>query len=217
MTHMSNVTNRTNANRVAGVFEVELFVQGNISKEAVENMFTRAIAAALEVHVRFVVSLVASEITGTSGSQRRLQHNEANQTGFRDNQTRLYDVAYEVIVPDNMNVSEVIEKANRIAEPGSAESQLFRQVVLSTNGVIGVGKIVSKVPAYEKLPEHTVPPSTEEEGDDDETSWVSVLIGACACILGVSCLVTTFVLVRRRMVSAGATKAPAMQEFNSIP
>jgi hypothetical protein len=212
--NITDITNMTNVTRVAGVFEVEIYVEGNISKEAVQDMFTRAIAAALEVPVQLVASLTASEIDQSSGSQRRLQVNVTNQTSFHNNQTKLYEVAYEIVVPEHMDVNEIIEKANRIAEQGSAESQLFRQVLLSTDGVVGVGKIVSKVPAYKKLPVHTAPPSTSE---DEDRSWVSVLIGIGAFILVISCLVTAFVLVRRRTASIGASKASANQEFHGIP
>lgn len=200
--------------RVAGVFEVEIYVEGNISKEVVEDMFTRAIAAALEVPVQLVVSLTASEVHQSSGLQRRLQDNVTNQTSFHPNQTKLYEVAYEIVVPDYMDASEVIEKANQIAEPGSAESQLFRQVLMSTDGVVGVGKIVSKVPAYKKIPAHSVPPSTPEEKD---RSWMSVLIGVSVFVLLALGLCLCFILVRRRMASNEASKTPAHQEFHGIP
>jgi hypothetical protein len=206
----------TDVTIVAGVFEVEIYVQGNISKMAVHFMFIRAIAAALEVPVELVVSLTASEIDRTSGSQRRLQDNLTNQTSlYERSPKKFYEVAYEIAVPGNMDANEIIQKANKIAELGSAESQLFRQVLLSSNGIVGVGEIVSKVPAYKKLPTQDAPPATEE--DEDETNWVSVVIGALAFMLGISCLVTTFVLIRRKMASAAATKAAANQEFRGIP
>jgi hypothetical protein len=214
-TNLTNATDMTNATRIAGVFEVEIYVQGNISKEAVQDMFARAIAAALAAPIELVVSLTASELEQSSGAQRRLQDNTTNQTGFHNNQTKLYEVAYEIIVPDSMDVSEIIEKANRIAEAGSAESQLFRQVLLSTNGVVGVGKIVGKVPAYIKAPVEDVPPSTEE--DEDSKNWTAVLIGASVFVLIVSCMVTTFVLIRRKMAATGMTKNAAHQEFHGIP
>jgi len=116
--------------------------------------------------------------------------------------------------PDSMNASEIMEKADNIAEPGSAESQLFREVLLSTNGVVYVGKIVSKVPAHTVEETTTQAPAAEE---DDGTSWVSVLVGAIAFILGLSCLVTTGILVKRRMASGEASKASAHQEFSGLP
>jgi hypothetical protein len=213
--HSIDVTNMSNATRVAGVFEVEVYVEANISKKAVQDMFTRAIAAALEVPKQLVASLTASEISHNLGSQRRLQDNVTNQTSFHANQTKLYEVAYEIILPDHLDANEIVEKANRIAEPGSAESELFRQVLLSTDGVVAVGKVASKVPAYKKLPVTTAPPSTPE--DEDDRSWVAVLVGCGAFILLASCLVTTFILVKRRMASTGASKASASQEFHGIP
>merc|ERR1711988_128751 len=108
-----------------------------------------------------------------------------------------------------------MQKANKIAEAGSVESELFRQVLLSTNGIVWVGRIVSKVPAYKKLPVQDVLPATEE--DEDETDWVAVVVGALAITLGISCLVTTFVLIRRKMASDATTKAAAKQDFSGIP
>lgn len=198
----------TNVTKIAGVLEVEIYVQSNISHEIVQDMFTRAIAAAVEIPVEFVTSLTASEIQHTSGAQRRLQDNVTNQTSAMDNHTKIYEVAYEVIVPSYMNASEVIEKANRIADPNSTASKLFRQVLLSTNGVVGVGKITSKVSAY-IVETTTMAPSPQET--KDQKRWVSILIGAIAVIFGLSCLVTTCILVRRKMAAAEATKASAPQ------
>merc|ERR1719440_365111 len=154
-----NVTNMTNVTIVAGVLEVELYQQGNISQDALQGMFKRALAAAVEIPLEFVVKLNVSEINETSGTTRRLQENQSNQTNqtdLHDNQTKVYEVAYEIMVPEYMDADAIIEKANRIAEPGSNESQLFRQVLLETDGVVAVGEIVSKVPAYKKLPANTI-------------------------------------------------------------
>merc|ERR1712216_301732 len=106
------------------------------------------------------------------------------------------------IAPDSMDANTIIAKADRIADADSAESLLFRQTLLSTTGVVGIGKITYKVPAYLLIrgsPEGTTLPDGEE--DDEGTSWVSVLIGALAFVLGISCLVATFILVRRRMAA----------------
>merc|ERR1719502_37272 len=164
-----NVTNMTNVTIVAGVLEVELYIRGNISQDALQDMFSGALAAAVEIPLEFIVKLNVSESEQASGMKRRLQENQTNQTNSQDNQTKVYDVAYEIIVPDYMNASRIIEKANRIAEPGSNESQLFRQVLLETDGVVGVGRIVSKVSAYKVGDEVTsVAPETPSQDDDDE-------------------------------------------------
>merc|ERR1712196_120291 len=107
-----------------------------------------ALAAAVEIPLEFIVKLNVSESKQASGINRRLQENQTNQTNSHDNQTKVYDVAYEIMVPDYMDADEVIGKANRIAEHGSNESQLFRQILLETAGMVGVGMIVSKVSAY---------------------------------------------------------------------
>lgn len=201
----------TNVTRVKGVFEVEVVIEDNVSQEVVEAMFTKAIATALEVPIEFVVSVTVTEIQKDLGSQRRLQESMANQTNSQGNKTKSYEVAYEIMVSGNVDVNEVMEKADRIAESGSGESQLFRQVLLSTNGLAAVGQIASKVPAHTVEEATTAAPSEE-----DETSWVSVLIGAIAFVLVVSCLVTTFILIKRRMASGAAHKASANPEFREV-
>merc|ERR1719440_921424 len=170
-----NVTNMTNVTIVAGVLEVELYQQGNISQEALQGMFKGALAAAVEIPFEFVVKLNVSEVKETSGTKRRLQENQSsqtNQTNLHDNQTKVYEVAYEIMVPEYMDADAIIEKANRIAEPGSNESQLFRQVLLETDGVLGVGSIVSKVSAYKVGHEVTsVAPNTPSQEEDDHEIW----------------------------------------------
>merc|ERR1712178_428580 len=94
-TSVFNVTNMTNVTKIAGVLEVEIYVQNNISHEIVQDMFIRAIAAAVEIPIELVTSLIASEIQHTSGAQRRLQDNVTNQTSAMNNHTKMYKVAYE--------------------------------------------------------------------------------------------------------------------------
>merc|ERR1719160_202499 len=122
--------------KIAGVLEVEIDVEYKLEQEVVEDMFKRALAASLDVPLINVLKTTAT-LLGTSPALRRLQSL---------NTTR-YEVSYEVMVPSYMDVDAVIEKANRIAEPGSAESNLFRQVLTDTDGVAQVRQIVAKVPA----------------------------------------------------------------------
>merc|ERR1712192_61598 len=98
-----------------------------------------------------------------------------------------------------------IEMINRISEPGSAESQLFRQVLISTDGVVGVGKIVSKVPAYKV--DEVIEETPDSEEDDDANSWVAPFVGALCAVILVACMVATCILVRKCMVSAEASTA----------
>jgi len=194
----------TNVTTVAGVLEVELFLRGNISQEVVQDMFTRALAAAVEIPQEFVIKLTASEITQASGLQRRLQETGTNATSSQDNQTKVYEVAYEIIVPEYMDADEIIEKANRIAEPGSKESQMFRQVLLETEGVIGVGKIIAKVPAYKATEEiTTATPSTPADEDDNEI-WKPLLIGLSIAVVVVVCLVSSAVVIKRKVLASEA-------------
>lgn len=183
--------------------EVELYLQGNISQEAVQDMFTRALAVAVGVPLEFVVKLTASEINEASDPRRRLtdnqtnQANQTNQTDLQDNQTKVYAVAYEIIVPEYMDADEIIDKANRIAEPGSAESQLFRQVLLETDGVVGVGKIVAKVSAY-KVGDQATTVAPNEDEDDDEI-WKPLLIGLSVAFVVIACLVFSAILIKIKM------------------
>jgi hypothetical protein len=183
----------TNAIIVAGTLEVEIDVRGNLSQEVLQDMFKRAIASAVEVPLGFVMKLEVTEIEQGSGS-RRLQSIE----------TKRYEVAYEVIVASDMDPNDVVEKANRIAVPGTAESQLFRDVLMATDGVERVGKIVAKIPAYKVSDEaSSLPPSTPKNQKEDEKPWKSLAIGAIAIVLGLSCLlITSAILIKRKFASS---------------
>jgi hypothetical protein len=90
-----------------------------------------------------------------------------------------------------MDVDAIIARANRIAEEGSAESDLFRHVLLATDGVAQVRQIVSKVPAG-RVEEPSQPSSTE-----DEKSWVGLLLGAIGVALAVVCLISSAIMFKR--------------------
>merc|ERR1712086_1231969 len=127
-----------NVTKVAGTMEVQIDVQGNLTQEAVENMFRKAIANALNISIEHVVKLTASEIQ--QGSRlRRLQ----------SVQTKRFEVSYEVSLPNSTDLELVVAKLNRIAKTGSAESQVFRQVLADMEGVARVGQIVVKIAAYD--------------------------------------------------------------------
>lgn len=190
----------TNVTIVAGVLEVELYLRGNISQEILQGMFKRALAAAVEIPLEFIVKLDVSESKQALGIKRRLQENQTNQTTSHDNYTKVYDVAYEIIVPDYMDADKIIEKANRIAEPGSDESQLFRQVLLETDGVVGVGSIVSKVSAYKVGDKVTsVAPTSPPEEDDDDEIWKVWVIGLSIAFVVVVILASSVILIKRKV------------------
>merc|ERR1712100_1017763 len=199
--------------------------QGNISQDTLQDMFKRALAAAVEVPLEFVVKLnvsdlgEVSEIEEASGvkpfarrlrgeNEKRESQSEQASIDVSDNQTKLYDVAYEIMVPEYMDADAIIEKANRIAEPGSNESQLFRQVLLETDGVIGVGKIVSKVSAYKVGEEATTEaPSKPTLEDDDDETWKAWLIGLSVAFVVVVCGVSSVILIKRKVFPVEAGNA----------
>jgi len=117
---------------VAGTIEVEFDVQGALSQEVVEEMIRQAIADALGMPVKYVVKLTASKI-GQGSGLRRLQ----------PLQTKRYEISYEVLPPSSMDPDEVVEKANRIAMPRTVESNVFRQVLVATDGVAQIRQIAS--------------------------------------------------------------------------
>jgi len=198
MTTTTSVTiNTTIVTTVAGTLEVEVDVRGMISQELLVDMFKRGIASAIEVPVEFVVKLEMIEIA--QGSRlRRLQSVH----------TKRYDIAYEVVVPSDMDVDVVLAKANRIAVPDASESHLFRDVLMSTIFVEQVGTIASKIPAFKVGNQaSTTAPSTPKDKDKDEMSWKPLLIGAITILLGVSCLVMSAVLISKKMPSTDAGRA----------
>merc|ERR1711959_626828 len=123
--------------KVQGTMEVEIDVQSIFTQEVAEEMFKGGIANALEVPTENVVKLSVSEI-GQGPGLRRLQ----------SIQTKRYEVSFGIILASTMDADVVVEKANRIAVPGTAESLIFRQVLTATNGVVQVRQIAMKVPAH---------------------------------------------------------------------
>lgn len=184
-----------------GTMIVDIDVQGTLSQEEVEAMFKKAIAAALEIPAAFVSKLTAFEIS--KGSRlRRLQSIQKKQ----------YEVSYEVIVPSYMDADAVVEKANRIAVSGAAESTVFREALTATSGVTQVGEIVSKTPAHYKSVDKTL---TTADPDKDEKSRTSLVIGLILAFMVVLCLVTSVILLKRRNTmidsGAGASTEPTSQ------
>jgi len=102
-----------------------------------------------------------------------------------------------------MNADATVEKANRIAVPGSDESQLFRDVLMATEGVERVGDIASKVPAS-KVGVTTAAPSSP--ADEDSKSWKSVVIGLSVAVVIITCLIVSAVLYKRKVASSEAER-----------
>jgi muconolactone delta-isomerase len=153
-------------------------------------MFRRAIANVLEVPLVNVAKVTASEIETRPGL-RRLQ----------STQTKRYDVAYEVIVPSGMDADAMVEKMNRIAMSGSSESQAFRQVLTSADGIAQVGQIVAKIPARKFEEKATTPLGSQPEPQEEkeENSWTSLVVGSVAVFMALLCGTTTILLLRRKL------------------
>jgi len=175
--------------------EVEIYVQGEISQDALERMFQRALANSLDVPIHHIVTLfVRLSSRGSGPGLRRLQSLLARQ----------YEIAYEVIVPSSEDPNLVMEKANRIAVAGSAESQVFRQELIATDGVEQVRQVVMKVSPYVLDDKTRTPPPSSQFvvafNDDDSSSWRSVAFGLIA-VVSCLCLVPGIVWIRRMILA----------------
>jgi hypothetical protein len=213
-----DIANMTNATRVAGVFEVEIEVRGNLSKIVVEDMFKRAIAAAVELPVEFVVKSEVSEINRSV--QDNMSLSEANDT-LQNNlssgsrrlqaiQTKWFEVSYELLVPSHMDADAIIERANRIAVSGSEESKLFRDILMSTDGVERIGEINATVPASKIVATTAAPTNSKEE----ESSWKSIVIGLSVAFVIVICLGLSAVLIKRKLMMDGSNGQPGADVEN---
>jgi len=130
-----------------------------------------------------------------------------------------YEVHFHVILHGWMDHALVIEKANRIAVPGSAEAEAFAQVLMATDGVAKIHQIVLKVPA--KVIDEALPTTNamSAEEADDEKSWVSVVIGAGVGLAALSCLVAGIVRImykRAPIPTAAAQSTEADSESRPI-
>jgi hypothetical protein len=227
MTNATDITNATDKIIVAGTLQVQIDVRGNLSQEVVQDMFRRAIAAAVNVSIKLVVKLEVSEIN-TSATVNSSEVNssevnssliEVNSSGLRrllpvSVRTKWYEVAYEVEVPIDMDADVVVSRANRIAVMDSAESLMFREVLIATEGVEQVGEIVSIVPAS-KVGETTSAPDSQPSEEDDR-SWKAVIIGAVAVLLGLTCLVVSAIFIKRKMSPSDGSKHGGAGGFATV-
>jgi len=165
--------------------EVEIDVQDNVTAEVLETVFRRGIADALNISIEHVVKLNVVEIGQGSGS-RRLQSTQVKQ----------YEVSYEVILPSSMDPAVVVEKANRITEASTVESQVFRQVLSAQDGVSQVKQVVPKVVPYKFEEEITATPSAAVGPNKNDSSGMS----AGLIILIVFLVVLFLVLVAVKVV-----------------
>lgn len=186
---------------------MDIDVTGELSQEVVEEMFTWAIAGALQIPIQSVLKLNATEIqlgeklaASAVGNLRRLQ----------STQTQRYEVSYIVEVPSHM-ADAVVERANQIAVPGSEESKLFRKALTDTDGVVGVGRIVSTVPAYKVGDKRTTVAPQEEPTEEEKKGWSSVAIVAIIVVGVVAGMIAVAYLIKRKMKVDESTAIPSTQ------
>jgi len=181
--------------------EVEIEARDNVTLEVLEEAFRRGIADALTVSIEDVVKLTVVEIGQDSGS-RRLQSTKVRQ----------YEVSYEVIPPKTMDPSVVVDKANFITKASTAETQVFRQVLLSLGGVATVNQVVPKVVAYQFEEELTTPePSANVGPNKSEASGMSAGLIVLIVLLVFLCLVLVVVgvvVIKRKMEAEKRYGAP---------
>jgi tRNA-binding EMAP/Myf-like protein len=170
--------------------EIEIDVQDNLTQEVLEEVFKRGIAKSLNVSMENVVKLTVTEIGQGSGS-RRLQSSVAKQ----------YEVSYEVIPPSSMDLAVVVAKANLMTTASTAETQVFRKVLLAQAGIGQVKQVVPKVAAYTFEEEITTPaPNVEVGPTKDDTSGMSAGLIILIVLLVLLCLVSVVVgIVSRKM------------------
>jgi hypothetical protein len=163
--------------------EVEFEVGLSFVRERVEEMFRNGLANALNISVNDIVKLVVSEIMqpralSENGQQfhrlRRLQSASAVR----------FEVSYEVLPPDSMDVDGLVSKANRITSSGSAEAQGFREVMTTGYGVAKVQQVVPRITARKFEDEVVVSQTMKEEEPENDATPVSVPILVLAACLG---------------------------------
>jgi len=178
--------------------EVEIDVQDNVTQEVLEEVFKRGIADALNVSIENVVKLTVVEIGQGSAGSRRLQSYMLKQ----------YEVSYEVIPPSSVDPAVVVAKANLITEASTAETQVFRQVLLAQSGIGQVNQVVPKVVAYTFEEEITTPaPSAPNQKD---TSGMSAGVIVLIVLLVLFCFVLIAVGVVAMMRKMRAEKGHGM-------
>merc|ERR1719201_93623 len=183
--------------KVAGTMEVEIDVQDNVTQEVLQEVFKRGIADALNVSIENVVKLTVVEISQGSGS-RRLQFSMMKQ----------YEVSYEVIPPSSMDPAVVVAKANLITEASTAETLVFRQVLMAQAGIGQVNQVVPKVVAYTFEEEITTPASSVPNQKD--TSGMSAGVIVLIVLLVFLCFVLIAVGVVAMMRKMRAEKGHGM-------
>jgi len=104
-----------------------------------------------------------------------------------------------------MDADALVEKMNRIAVSGSSESQAFRQVLTSADGIAEVGRIVAKIPASKFEENATTSLGSKPEPQEEENSWTSLVVGSVAVFMTLLCGTTTALLLKRKLQTSPTT------------
>jgi flagellar biosynthesis/type III secretory pathway M-ring protein FliF/YscJ len=119
-----------------------------------------------------------------------------------------YEVSYEVIPPSSVDPAVVMAKANLITEASTAETQVFRQVLLAQSGIGQVNQVVPKVVAYTFEEEITTP--TPSAPNQKDTSGMSAGVIVLIVLLVLFCFVLIAVGVVAMMRKMRAEKGHGM-------
>jgi len=213
--------------------EVEIETLGTLVQQVVEAMFKRAIAAAVGLTTKHVAKLSATELSSATTTKQATTTKKATSTNKAttttkkatstkeaagpnvrrlrflsagsDAKTTRYEVSYEVLVPSSMDPDVIVAKANRIAEPGSAESQLFRGELTATPGVVSVGEVAVTKPAAWLEESPTKAPKEEKDDASSKGLVIGLVIGA----IGILCLLTgAGIYIRSRKPDSYAREQP---------
>jgi len=187
--------------KVAGTIKVVLEIQDNVTQEVLESMFKQGIADALVVSIEDVVKLTVSEV----GPGRRLLSNQAKQ----------YEVSYEVLPPKSIDADLLVAKAKRITEANTAESQVFRQVLLAQDAVSKVVDVSVKIEAHKFEEQITTTASSKSGEPQSGMSTGVIILIICSIGLLIFCVIAAgmYMRLRKRLAKADASNAtkPAVQ------
>jgi hypothetical protein len=177
--------------KIASTMEVEIETQAVISQQVIEDTIKRGIAEALVIPIRNVVKLAVVEISQDAGKRR-----------LRSAQVKKYEVAYEIIPPSSMNPDLVVQKANAIFVPNTAESITFRLVLQAQQGVAQIHEIMPTIPVRkfedEMLVTTSLPPRAIEDTEDSSNTKPWVIIVSVGAGIVVLCIVLAAALLFKR-------------------
>jgi len=200
--------------KVAGAMEVELDLEAELVQEELLKMFQSGIASALAIPIKHVATLAVSDtlhhqpdqIVDAAHDAISNQTNQTNRRRLQVNQSKWYDVAYEVIVPGSMDPDVVMAKVTSITHPDTVEAQVFKSVLMGTPGVAQVWQVLSKIPAFKFEDEvagvATSDPTLLDAEAETSTPWGLVVIIIFLVVLCVVVSVGVAIVFQRKRARA---------------